>query len=186
MSDNLDIFGYGGLLWKPDIEYSDKKIGCIKGYQRRMWQGSVEHRGTTERWGRVATLIPTNNPEDKVWGVYYKVEKKNNVAEQRGKLDNREKTLGGYESIEVEFFPRDTNDASFTATTYIALDTNRLFWKEENIDKLAEDIINARGFAGPNIDYVTNLADFLKNNIPEDDDQHLFDLHTKLREKLAQ
>ncbi|KAL4238751.1 Glutathione-specific gamma-glutamylcyclotransferase 1 [Mactra antiquata] len=182
MYECLYVFGYGALIWKPDIEYSDRKIGYIKGYQRRFWQGSVEHRGTAERWGRVATLIPSNNPEDKVWGIMYKVENKNNVAVQRGKLDNREKTLGEYETTEVEFFPRDTNDETLTATTYIALDTNRLFWKEENIDKQVNDIINAQGFAGPNIHYVTNLADFLRNNVPEEDDQHLYELDRKLRD----
>ena len=44
------------------------------------------------------------------------------------------------------------------------------------------NIFLSRGFAGPNIDYVTRLVDYIREFIPEDKDRHLFEVDRRLRE----
>jgi cation transport regulator ChaC len=75
---DLWVFGYGSLIWNPSIKFAEQRKCCIKGYTRRFWQGSNDHRGTKEKPGRVVTLVAQDEDGqvgDKLccWGVAYLV-----------------------------------------------------------------------------------------------------------------
>lgn len=42
------IFGYGSLVWKTNFPFIKKYPGYIKGYTRRFYQFSPDHRGTND------------------------------------------------------------------------------------------------------------------------------------------
>lgn len=57
MAEGMWIIGYGSLIFKPPPLYSFRVTGTLKGFVRRFWQSSSDHRGTPEAPGRVATLV---------------------------------------------------------------------------------------------------------------------------------
>ena len=73
MSDRapLWLFGYGSLIWRPASPFVERRPASARGYARRFWQGSTDHRGVPEAPGRVVTLLPSAG--DRCEGVAYRV-----------------------------------------------------------------------------------------------------------------
>ncbi|KAL1491738.1 hypothetical protein ABEB36_012289 [Hypothenemus hampei] len=170
------VFGYGSLMWKVDFPYSNKIIGYIKGYERRFYQLSTDHRGTPENPGRVVTLIPSSK-DTKVYGIAYQIDQAD-VEFVVKHLDYREK--GGYERKTVTFYPKDDSVPPFDLTIYLASTDNPNYAGHAELDDIALQVVQSIGPSGPNIDYVCNLAKIMREVVPEAKDDHLFELEEKV------
>lgn len=151
----LWIFGYGSLIFRPGFPHEEKRPAIVSGWMRRLEQGSPDHRGTPERLGRVATLVPT--PGGVVGGVVYRVA--NEHAEQvLAELDHREK--GGYDRITLAAEPLGGGPA-LNALTWIASPGNPYHLGPTPLPAMVEQIRDAVGPSGPNAQYVLRLTEAL-------------------------
>lgn len=184
-TEDLWIFGYGSLVWKADFPYVTRRIGYIKGFERRFYQNSIDHRGTPNRPGRVVTLVPSTSSCSKVWGVAYRISQsdKHEVLQH---LDFREKN--GYERFSVKFYPYSpdggTSESEQEIVMYIATENNGSYAGHiNNLEDIADQVYNAAGPSGTNREYVYKLANAMRWLFPGETDEHLFALESLLRKR---
>lgn len=161
------LFGYGSLIFKADFPYLERHPATIEGWQRRFWQGSHDHRGTTDAPGRVATLI--KSPGSHCKGMAYRVS-----PDVFDHLDVREKN--GY----LRFMtPMRFDDGSFReGLVYIATEDNSAFLGPADERSIARQIARSAGPSGPNDAYLLKLAEALREL--GENDPHVYEIEKHL------
>ncbi len=176
MADDLWVFGYGSLVWRPDFDHAERRPAFVADWARRFWQGSTDHRGLPDSPGRVVTLV--SEVGALCWGMAYRVV----AAERQGilaRLDHRES--GGYERRELELhFPDGAGggDRAARGITYLATPRNRNYLGPASMSQIAAQVKSSHGPSGSNLEYVLRLAEALRALGAQDD--HVFDLEALL------
>lgn len=147
----LWVFGYGSLVWRPAFEHRRREPARIRGWSRRFWQGSTDHRGVPGKPGRVVTLVPQADAE--CWGMVYEVAPADR-ARVLANLDHREK--GGYARHEVPATLK--SGESVHALVYLATPDNECYLGEAPLEAIARQVRASVGPSGPNVEYVVELA----------------------------
>ena len=161
------LFGYGSLIYKADFPYIERRPASIRGWARRFWQGSHDHRGTPESPGRVVTLIA--EPDATCIGMAYLVSPQTFAS-----LDVREKN--GYLRLATELTLDDGRHAN--GIVYIATPENAAFLGAASEREIALHISRSHGPSGANSDYLLHLADALRGLGA--DDPHVFAIEREL------
>ncbi|EMP54820.1 ChaC family protein [Marinobacter santoriniensis NKSG1] len=166
--DAIWLFGYGSLIYKVDFPFLEQRPASIRGWVRRFWQASHDHRGTPEAPGRVVTLV--QQPGAVCRGMAYRVSP--SVFEH---LDVREKN--GYLRFSTPMTFDDGSEAE--GLVYIATEDNEAFLGDAPEADIARQIASAHGPSGPNADYLLRLADSLR--ALGDECPHTFAIESHLR-----
>lgn len=168
------VFGYGSLIYKADFPFMQRRAASIRGWSRRFWQGSHDHRGTPAAPGRVVTLIPE---QDAVChGMAYLV-----APDVFTHLDYREKN--GYLRRVIDIAFDDGSGDLAEGVVYIAREDNGAFLGPASVAAIARHIAASSGPSGPNSDYLTQLARALREL--GRDDAHVFAIEQHLLELMA-
>jgi len=105
-------------------------------------------------------------------------------------LGVRECTLGGYNCQLLPFTPKsdahhtDDDVTQHLALTFIASPDSEHYLGPTGLDEIANQVVATQGMNGSNSEYIVRLAEFVRANIPEDKDEHLFELDQKVRKRL--
>jgi glutathione-specific gamma-glutamylcyclotransferase len=90
--DDLWIFGYGSLIWKPDFEFAERRPAKVHGWHRALKMWSRINRGTPERPGLVFGMLSGGSCQ----GMVFRIPKANG-REVLAQLWAREMTLAVYD-----------------------------------------------------------------------------------------
>ncbi len=168
------IFGYGSLLWRPEFPHLEQRPAFVRGWTRRFWQASTDHRGVPSRPGRVVTLVP--EPGAVCWGMGYRLDPEQ-LDGVLATLDWRER--GGYQRHDVALlFEHDATQGE-PGLMYVATPANPNYVGPRELSEIACQVRSAHGPSGANLDYVLRLADALRRMAAED--VHVFALERLLR-----
>ena len=165
--ESVWLFGYGSLIFKADFPYLERRPASIRGWARRFWQGSHDHRGTPAAPGRVLTLV--ESPGTVCAGMAYSV-----APSVFDHLDVREKN--GYLRFSTPMTFADGGHEE--GLVYIATEDNAAFLGPAPEAAIARQIAASHGPSGPNRDYLLNLAEALRELGAED--EHVFALERHL------
>ena len=151
--DDLWVFGYGSLMWRPDFPHLERHFGIVHGFHRAFCVYSHVHRGTRERPGLVLGL--DNGGSCK--GVAYRVR----AADAETVVDY----LIRREMVTRVYTPRwvtvRIGNQTVRAHTYTAAHNHVQYAGKLSPDEAARFIKNNAGRSGDNVEYLLNAVTHL-------------------------
>lgn len=176
------IFGYGSLIWRPDMAYEARHPALLQGWKRRFYQASPDHRGTPDAPGRVVTLLP--DPDAACWGMVYQLSPATSAPILEA-LDHREQA--GYEHHWLDVDLADDQGQALgrrqNALVYVAPQSNENYIGPATVEEMARHIVASHGPSGPNTEYLLQLAQSLRAF--RVDDPHVFALESHVKQLMA-
>lgn len=151
------LFGYGSLVFRPGFDFLERRRAYVRGFARRFWQGSPDHRGVPDAPGRVVTLLREDGAS--CGGCAYRIEA-DGSAGILAALDAREQA--GFERTPVDLFDGPGAAAFARAVTWIAGPENEHFLGPLPEPAIADVIRARRGPSGTNAEYALRLREALR------------------------
>jgi cation transport protein ChaC len=154
MSNELWVFGYGSLMWRPGFAFAERVAATLPGRRRAFCIFSVHHRGTYERPGLVLGLAPGGSVRGKAYRIA-----PTDWAEVYAYLLEREQPTETY--VEARRFVRLADGRRVEALVFLS-DVHHPQWAGAlSLERQAELIAGATGLSGRNVDYLRDLVEHL-------------------------
>lgn len=143
---DLWVFGYASLIWRPEFESAEHRHATVHGFHRALAMTSREHRGTPEVPGLVFALVRGGSCR----GMVYRVPQ-SRAGEELTRLWAREMPNGGYDPrwLRCRTEAGDVRALAFTLSRHSPDYTGLL-----DDARVIEILGSARGRYGRTLDYV--------------------------------
>ncbi|HVH48043.1 MAG TPA: gamma-glutamylcyclotransferase [Labilithrix sp.] len=151
------LFAYGSLIFRPSFTFLERRRAFVRGWARRFWQGSPDHRGVPEAPGRVVTLVPSD--EGTCGGCAYRID----VGEAEAilaALDLREQA--GFVRRLLPLHAAPDEEPFAEGVTRVAGASNVHFLGPLPEPDIAAYIRNRHGPSGSNVEYALKLLEALR------------------------
>lgn len=153
---DLWVFGYGSLMWRPGFEHEERRPALLRGYHRAFCVLSHVHRGTPERPGLVFGL----DQGGACRGVAFRVEAAR-AEETRRYLQAREQVTSVYvEAMKTVELVDDRRKVE--ALCFVVDRRHPQYAGKISFERQVEIIAHAEGQSGRNPDYLESTVRHLE------------------------
>lgn len=173
--DEIWVFGYGSLIWRPEFPFQEDRLATLHGYHRSLCLWSSVNRGTPEQPGLVFGLDEGGICEGKVYKL-----PPCNIHEQFRKLWKREMPSGAYLP---KWLSCDTPGGAVTALAFVMDTDSHAYVQGLSRDETIDIVVNAIGNNGPCPEYVIETANALAQASIKDED--LFQLAELIKHRIS-
>ena len=148
--EDLWVFGYASLIWRPEFEAAERRPAWVGGWHRALRMRSRINRGTPEVPGLVFALLPGGSCR----GVAYRVPRQRVEAELE-RLWAREMPTGVYDPRLV---PTRTPEGPVRALTFTLSRRSPACLPPLDDATLLDILRKARGRYGTTLEYLAETA----------------------------
>jgi len=155
--NELWVFGYGSLMWRPGFPFKGQAPGLLKGAHRALCVYSIFYRGTREQPGLVLGL----DHGGACRGVAFRVTpgaEEDTIAYLR----EREQITAVYRETYRNVRLLDGSGRSVTALTYLADPNHEQYAGRLTLEEQLRIVRTRKGETGTNAEYVLNTVRHLE------------------------
>jgi glutathione-specific gamma-glutamylcyclotransferase len=156
-ADDLWVFGYGSLMWRPGFDYLERHEGRLIGAHRALCVYSFVHRGTPEKPGLVLGL----DHGGACRGIVYRVAAKEREATIEYLRRREQVTMVYRESYRTAWLDSDPKQ-QVRALVYTINRGHVQYAGRLPLAKQLHFVRQGRGRSGPNRDYVIETVKSLE------------------------
>ena len=144
--DGIWVFGYGSLMWRPELDAIEEHLGSLNSYQRSFCLWQWRYRGSRTSPGLMMALDHGGD----CTGVLYRLPEAGLKA-QLVPLWKREMTGRGYLPLWINV---ESRDGPVRAVTFLVNRDGPRYAGRLPREAIADYIASACGHAGPNASYL--------------------------------
>jgi cation transport protein ChaC len=153
-TDDLWVFGYASLIWRPEFEAQEHLSASVHGWHRALRMRSRVNRGTPERPGLVFALVPGGSCR----GVVYRIARDQAAAELQ-RLWAREMPNGVYDP---KWLPCRTPRGTIHALAFTLSRRSPSYVPRLTDDDMVQILRAASGRYGTTLQYLVETANCLR------------------------
>jgi glutathione-specific gamma-glutamylcyclotransferase len=167
-AQDLWVFGYGSLIWRPGLDYLERHPANIIGMHRSLCVYSFDHRGTPEQPGLVLGL----DFGGACRGIAYRVAASHRAA-TLAYLREREQTTAVYRELVRGVWIEGQPERRVDALCYAVDRGHAQYAGRLSHDRQLQIVRQAHGRSGNNRDYVVETVKALEALNITDHDLHV-------------
>ena len=153
-AQDLWVFGYASLIWRPDFDHTERHATRVHGWHRALAMWSRVNRGTQEIPGLVFALLPGGSCR----GVIYRIPHRQ-ADEVLNLLWAREMPTAVYDP---RWLPCSTPHGTVTALAFTLSRRSAAFTGELTPEQYRSIFSGARGRYGTTLDYARQTHEALR------------------------